>query len=148
VSRPPSELQDDTVDALVDTVRELLTSEDGRTQSLLGRGSGLAGFAGLIVSLSGLIAREVVAHDQAACYAYTASGFLARSDRVARRHCRRPRDSVAALVRRDRDEGGEQPEPAREPFDDGLPDESTNVDVSPFSEPMMEQLDEGAYDVS
>jgi hypothetical protein len=76
VSRPPRELQDDTVDALVDTVRELLTSEDGRTQSLLGRGSGLAGFAGLIVSLSGLIAREVVARDQVACYAYTAAGFL------------------------------------------------------------------------
>jgi hypothetical protein len=42
----------------------------------------------------------------------------------------------------------EQPEPAHEPFDDGLSEESTNVDVSPFSEPMMEKLDEGAYDVS
>jgi hypothetical protein len=59
VTEAHQQIQADTVDALMETVRDFLHAEDSRGQSLIGRGSGLAGFAGLIVSLSGLIARDL-----------------------------------------------------------------------------------------
>ena len=43
---------EDTVDALVDTVRDLLRAEEARATGLNTRGSGLAGFVGLIVSVT------------------------------------------------------------------------------------------------
>jgi hypothetical protein len=48
-----------TVDALLATVRDLLHSEDNREQSLLSRASGLAAFAGLLLSLAGAASAAV-----------------------------------------------------------------------------------------
>ncbi len=56
---PPTP-REDTVDALVETVRELLRAEDSRATSLTGRGSGLAGFLGLIISLSASVGQRAV----------------------------------------------------------------------------------------
>jgi hypothetical protein len=54
---PPEE----TVDALLDTVRDLLRAEEARAAGLNTRGSGLAGFVGLIVSITvGLGQRALV----------------------------------------------------------------------------------------
>jgi hypothetical protein len=52
-----AEINEDTVEALLDEVHDLLEAEDKRAQSLNARGSGLAAFVGLIVSLVGLVGR-------------------------------------------------------------------------------------------
>ncbi len=52
---------EETVHALLETVRELLRAEETRATSLNTRGSGLAGFIGIIVSLSGTVGRDVLA---------------------------------------------------------------------------------------
>jgi hypothetical protein len=56
----PSELREDTVEALLENVKGFLAAEDARAQSFISRGSGLAAFAGLIVSLSALLGRELI----------------------------------------------------------------------------------------
>jgi hypothetical protein len=72
----PGNVRADTVDALLETVRDFLKAEDSRTQSLVGRGSGLAGFSGLVVSLSGLIARDLIGTSSETWVRYVASAFL------------------------------------------------------------------------
>jgi hypothetical protein len=47
-------IQPDTVEALVQNVRGLMTDEEQRASSLMSRGSGLAGFAGVILALAGV----------------------------------------------------------------------------------------------
>jgi hypothetical protein len=54
------ELREDTVDALLDNVRRFLDAEDRRSESIIGRASGVAAFAGLIVSLSAFISRDLL----------------------------------------------------------------------------------------
>lgn len=68
-SQPPTDLPPEllnpeteaSVDALVDTVRDLLKEETARDQSFNGRGVGLAGFVGIIVSLSTTVGRDALA---------------------------------------------------------------------------------------
>jgi tetrahydromethanopterin S-methyltransferase subunit B len=57
------QIQEDTVEALLDSVRHFLDAEDTRSQSFMARASGLAGFAGLIVSVSGIVGRELFRHE-------------------------------------------------------------------------------------
>lgn len=52
-------IQPDTVEALVQNVRGLMTDEEQRASSLMSRGSGLAGFAGVILALAGAAATSV-----------------------------------------------------------------------------------------
>jgi hypothetical protein len=51
-------IQPETVEALVQNVRGLITDEEQRASSLMSRGSGLAGFAGIILALAGVGARS------------------------------------------------------------------------------------------
>ena len=51
-------IQPETVEALVQNVRGLITDEEQRASSLMSRGSGLAGFAGIILALAGVAARS------------------------------------------------------------------------------------------
>ena len=53
----------DNVDSLVETVRNLLASEDSRDQSFNARGVGLAGFVGIIVSLTTTVGRDALRAD-------------------------------------------------------------------------------------
>jgi hypothetical protein len=55
-----AEINGDTVEALLEEVRDLLDAEDKRAQSLNARGSGLAAFVGLIVSLVSVVGRASV----------------------------------------------------------------------------------------
>ena len=55
----------ENVDALVDTVRDLLAAEEARDQSFNTRGVGLAGFVGIIVSLSTSLGRDALQIDAA-----------------------------------------------------------------------------------
>ena len=48
------------VDGLVETVRDLLAAEDSRDQSFNARGVGLAGFVGIIVSLTTTVGRDAL----------------------------------------------------------------------------------------
>jgi hypothetical protein len=59
-SVPDPELREETVDALLENVRRFLEAEDRRSESFIGRASGLAAFAGLIVSLSAFIGRDLL----------------------------------------------------------------------------------------
>lgn len=59
----PQRPREDTVDALLETVRELLRAEEARATSLNTRGSGLAGFVGLIVSLSASLGQRALSVD-------------------------------------------------------------------------------------
>jgi hypothetical protein len=54
---PPS-INPETVEALVANVRGLIDDEERRSSSLMSRGSGLAGFAGIILALAGVAARS------------------------------------------------------------------------------------------
>jgi len=56
----PNELRPDTVEALLETVRDFLRAEDDRGQGLITRGSGVATFAGLIVSVLGVLGRQIL----------------------------------------------------------------------------------------
>jgi hypothetical protein len=51
------------VEALLETVRDLLDAEDRRDQSFNARGVGLAGFVGIIVSLSTTLGRDALQAD-------------------------------------------------------------------------------------
>jgi hypothetical protein len=51
------------VDVMVDTVRGLLGAEESRDQSFNGRGVGLAGFVGIIVSLTTTLGRDALKED-------------------------------------------------------------------------------------
>jgi hypothetical protein len=53
----------ETVEALLDSVRELLGSEEGRETSLNDRSGSLVVFAGVILTLVGALGREVLASD-------------------------------------------------------------------------------------
>jgi len=61
----PARIQADTVEALVAHLRELLHVEDSREQSFNSRGAALAGFSGLIVTLSGASSTGAVKPDLA-----------------------------------------------------------------------------------
>lgn len=67
----------ETVDALVDAVRDLVAAEDGREQSFNIRAGGLAGFVGIIVSISTVGGK--VALDQNPTYLATVLGAIAFS---------------------------------------------------------------------
>lgn len=51
---------EENVDALLEAVRALLAEEDSRDQSFNTRGVGLAGFVGIVVSLSSTLGREAL----------------------------------------------------------------------------------------
>lgn len=55
---PTHAIQPETVEALVQNVRGLISDEGQRASSLMSRGSGLAGFAGIILALAGVAARS------------------------------------------------------------------------------------------
>lgn len=55
----------DTVDALLDAVRGMLSAEDSRANSLTSRGTSVAGFVGILVSVATAFARSL-ASDTAA----------------------------------------------------------------------------------
>ena len=69
---PPGDLRllepgtEANVDALLDTVRWLLAEEDQRDQSFNTRGVGLAGFVGIVISVSLALAHNALATDWAA----------------------------------------------------------------------------------
>jgi hypothetical protein len=52
----PGTINNDTVEALLSEVEDLIDAEESRSQSLMSRGTGLAGLVGLIVSVVGLVA--------------------------------------------------------------------------------------------
>lgn len=61
-----SEETKENVDALLETVRDLLKAEEARDQSFNARGVGLAGFVGIIVSLSTTVGRDALSANLAA----------------------------------------------------------------------------------
>lgn len=81
VPSPPAELLDPkteaTVDALVETVRHLLEEENSRDQSFNTRGVGLAGFAGIVVSLSTTLGNDALTADWGAPWKGIAVGLFA-----------------------------------------------------------------------
>jgi hypothetical protein len=58
--RPDVRLRPDTVDALLEAVRDLLRTEDTRSQGLNGRGTALTGFVGIIVSVSATVGKAIL----------------------------------------------------------------------------------------
>lgn len=56
----PTSIEDETVEVVLEAIRELLQGEDRRADSLNSRGTGLGGFAGIIVSLSSGLAGQLV----------------------------------------------------------------------------------------
>lgn len=75
-AEPPTP-REDTVDALLETVRELLRAEDARATSLTSRGSGLAGFLGLIISLSATVGQRAVSASLGAGWKAATIGLFA-----------------------------------------------------------------------
>ena len=69
----PPEINRDTVDALVDAVRDFLSAEDAREQSFNTRAGGLAGFIGIIVSISAA-AGKVALDKNSSCLATILGG--------------------------------------------------------------------------
>jgi hypothetical protein len=65
-----------TVDALVETVRDLLGSEEARATGLNTRGSGLAGFVGLIVSITVGFGQRALAVKVADAWKITAAALF------------------------------------------------------------------------
>jgi hypothetical protein len=53
----------ENVEAMVESVRHLLAAEESRDQSFIGRGVGLAGFLGIIISLSTSLGRDLLQGD-------------------------------------------------------------------------------------
>ncbi len=78
---PPEELLDPkteaTVDALLETVRHLLEEENSRDQSFNTRGVGLAGFVGIVVSLSTTLGHDALAANWGAPWKGIAVGLFA-----------------------------------------------------------------------
>jgi hypothetical protein len=70
-------LREETVVLLLLTTKELLASEESREQSLIGRGSGVAAFAGLIVALLGSLSSAVVTSHLPMNWEQTCLGLLA-----------------------------------------------------------------------
>lgn len=66
-----------TVDALLETVRHLLEEENARDQSFNTRGVGLAGFVGIVISLSTALGHEALATDWGAPWKGIAVGLYA-----------------------------------------------------------------------
>ncbi|HEY4812216.1 MAG TPA: hypothetical protein VIH71_14270 [Solirubrobacteraceae bacterium] len=81
VPSPPAQLLDPkteaTVDALLETVRHLLDEENSRDQSFNTRGVGLAGFVGIVVSLSTTLGHDALAADWGAPWKGIAVGLFA-----------------------------------------------------------------------
>jgi hypothetical protein len=81
VPSPPAQLLDPkteaTVDALLETVRHLLDEENSRDQSFNTRGVGLAGFVGIVVSLSTTLGHDALAADWGAPWKEIAVGLFA-----------------------------------------------------------------------
>jgi hypothetical protein len=77
----PAELLDPkteaTVDALLETVRRLLEEENSRDQSFNTRGVGLAGFVGIVVSLSTTLGLDALAANWGAPWKGIAVGLFA-----------------------------------------------------------------------
>jgi hypothetical protein len=74
---PPSpQIQEDTVEALVVQVRELLRLEDGRDQSFHARAGALAGFSGLIVSVSAAVGTNIFKPDLSTAWKWAAASLL------------------------------------------------------------------------
>lgn len=71
-----ADIQEGTVEALVDQVRELLRSEDVREQSFHTRGSTLASVIGLIVPLTIATAADVLTTGIALPWSWIATGLL------------------------------------------------------------------------
>jgi len=69
-------IQEGTVEALVDQVRELLRSEDAREQSFHTRRATVAGFVGLIVPVSIATAADVFTPSVAEPWRWIAAGLL------------------------------------------------------------------------
>ncbi len=102
---PPARVIPETVEALLATVRDLLQTEDSREQSLLGRGLGLAGFAGLLLSLAGAASTAVFSthlerHWQWAAFTLVAVALacLAITVGLTIRRVLRPRESVGIAM--------------------------------------------------
>lgn len=74
-AQEPPEIKDETVDALADAVRDFLNSEDRREQSFNTRAGGLAGFVGIIVSIT-TAAGKVALDEDPSCVA-TVAGAVA-----------------------------------------------------------------------
>jgi hypothetical protein len=58
----------ENVEAMVESVRHLLAAEESRDQSFIGRGVGLAGFLGIIISLSTSVGRDLFQGDLPECW--------------------------------------------------------------------------------
>ena len=68
---------EENVDALLGAVRDLLAEEDSRDQSFNTRGVGLAGFVGIVVSLSATLGREALSARWGAPWKGIAVGLFA-----------------------------------------------------------------------
>ncbi len=66
----------ENVEALLETVRQLLEAEESRDQSFNTRGVGLAGFAGIIVSLSTTLGRDALQADLASGWQWLTIGLF------------------------------------------------------------------------
>lgn len=53
----------ETVGALLETARDLLRAEDARTESFVSRGGAVGGFAGIIASLAGGLGAPAISDD-------------------------------------------------------------------------------------
>ena len=63
VDEHDNDIKPDTVEALLETARELLRAEDARAESFLTRGGAAGGFAGIIASLAGGLGAPAIAED-------------------------------------------------------------------------------------
>ena len=60
---PEYEIKAQTVEALLETTRELLRAEDARSESFVARGGAVGGFAGIIASLAGGLGAQAISED-------------------------------------------------------------------------------------
>jgi hypothetical protein len=73
-ARETKEIKDDSVEALLEAVREFLKDEDGREQSFNTRGGGLAGFVGIIVTVA-TASGKVALDEDPSCLATVLGGI-------------------------------------------------------------------------
>ena len=79
-STPPaadSEIQPETVEVLLATVKGLVDAENTRSESFNSRGSGVAGFAGIVVSVSAAAGPKVLSKDVGDAVRWVAAALLA-----------------------------------------------------------------------
>ncbi len=70
-------IESGTVELLLDTVRGLLTAENDRSESFNARGSGVAGFAGIVVSVSAATGPTILGDKSAGAARWAAAVLLA-----------------------------------------------------------------------